>query len=74
MAPPLGAYELMGQRHCSDAPARQYVPAKHMLHASADMLADKGLYVPDRHARHAVADVLVVEGLYVPAGQGVHAG
>ena len=66
-----GAYELMGQRHCCDAAARQYIPTEQMLHASADVLADKGLYVPAGHATHAV---LLKKGLYVPAGQGVHSG
>ena len=65
-APPGGgAYELMGQRHCCEAPARQYAPAEQLPH---DDNPGPGEYVPVGQGLQAVAPMM---GEKVPAVHGV---
>ena len=66
LAPPGGgANELMGQRHCCDAPARQYVPAEQLLH---DCDPGLGEYAPVGQGLQAVAPIT---GEKVPAVHGL---
>ncbi len=49
-----GTYELMGQRHCCDAPARQYAPAEQPPHDDDPGL---GEYAPAGQGLQAVAPI-----------------
>ena len=84
LAPPgRGAYELMGQRHCCDAPAGQYVPAEQLLHDDDPgpeeylpavqgvqrVAPTLGEYVPGSHNRGLTSPAL---GQKLPAGQALH--
>ena len=64
LAPVDGWYELIGQRHCCDAPKTQNIPGEHLLHDDAPGVAE---YVPDVQAMQAVEDEAL---LNLPAGQG----
>ena len=68
LAPPGGgAYEFIGQRHCCDAPARQYKPAEQRSHEDEPGVAEN---VP---ARQLEQPDLPVAELKVPGGQRLHA-
>ena len=84
LAPPRrGAYELMGQRHCCDAPAGQYVPAEQLPHDDDPgpeeylpavqgvqrVAPTLGEYVPGSHNRGLTSPAL---GQKLPAGQALH--
>ena len=63
-------------RHTLDAPALEYVPARHEVHVAADDEDDPGVpYLPAAHAEpEHVADELAPVALeYFPATQKVHA-
>ena len=78
-----GAYELMGQRHCCDAPARQYAPAEQLSH---DDDPAPGEYVPAGQGLQTVAPIArekvpaahslglpsPASGQKLPAGHGLH--
>jgi len=60
-------YELMGQRHCCDAPVGQYDPAGQISHDDEPGTAEKVPAVQGVQAAEAVAPLL---GEKVPAGHG----
>ena len=74
---------MMGQRHCCDAPARQYVPAEQLPH---DDEPASGEYVPAGQGLQTVAPITEekvpavhgvglpspASGQKLPAGHGLH--
>ena len=59
---------MMGQRHCCDAPARQYVPAEQLPH---DDEPGVGEYVPAGQGLQTVKAVAPITREKVPAAHGV---
>jgi hypothetical protein len=64
LAPVEGWNELMGQRHCCDAPARQYAPAEQLPHDAEPEVAEN---VPAVQGVQTVEDIAPANREYVPA-------